>query len=312
MLMEQAATNYARTQADGLDNIAPTSLQGKAAWQYAQSDNFFSPEEQAAVLRRELEPYLAELETKLNQIGWGRDHLEKLPALQDALFSGRPTVPLEINLSQDLKMFGSLRIIMTEAGPDIRITPLQQNLSIPESIGGVRLSPAEQQQLYREGALPRPLLVPENGTFIPTFLRVDDQTNTIELWRVKPEQLPTKLMGIDLTKDQQLQLVSGNPVRLSGLIDRQGEPFNATVSISPARQELQFSDVNRLDMAVKPDNQHRQQVAQNNDGAKTDLTRSQEVAIGAPTMSNSQRQTVEKLLEVKQDQQPSGNKLKVH
>ena len=310
--MEQTATNFARTQADGLDNIAPTTLQGQAAWQYAQSDNFFSPEEQAAVLRRELEPYRAQLETKLTQIGWGPDSLAKLPTIQDALFSGRQTVPLEISISQDLKMFGCLRIVMTDAGPDLRITPLQQALTIPESISGVRLSPAEQQQLYREGALPRPLLVPENGQFVPTFLRVDTQTNTIELWRVKAEQLPTKLMGIDLTKDQQLQLVSGHAVRLSGLTDRQGEPFNATVSISAARQELQFSDVNRLDVAVKPDNKHRQQVAQNNDGAKTDLTRSQEVAIGAPTMSNSLRETVEKLLEGKQENQSSGQKLKVH
>ncbi|WP_461094450.1 DUF3945 domain-containing protein [Spirosoma gilvum] len=310
--MEQAAINFARTQADGLDNIAPTSLQGKAAWQYAQSDNFFSSEEQAAVLRRELEPYHAQLETRLGQIGWGPDHLAKLPTIQDALFSGRQTVPLEISLGQGLKMYGCLRIVMTDEGPDIRITPLQQALTIPEIIGGVRLSPIEQQQLYREGALPRPLLVPKNGAFVPTFLRVDTQTNTVELWRVKPEQLPTKLMGIDLTKDQQLQLVSGHAVRLTGLVDRQGEPFDATVTISAARQQLQFTNINRLDMAVKPERRFTQQIAHNNEGAKTDQACSQEVAIGAPAINNSQRETVEKLLEGKQELQPSGNKLKVH
>lgn len=310
--MEQSTINYARTQADGLDNVAPTVSQGQAAWQYAQSDNFLSPEEQAAVMRRELEPFRSQLEAKLAQIGWGPDHLATHPTIEAALFSGQQTVPLEFCLTHELKMNGCLRIMMTDNGPDIRVTPLQQTLEIPQEIGGIRLSKTEQQQLFQEGALPRPFLVPENGTFVPTFLRVDSNTNTVEFWRVKAEHLPTKLMGIDLTKDQQLQLVSGHAVRLTGLVDRQGETFDATVSISAARQQLQFSDVNRLDMTVKPDNRYTQQVAHNNEGTRTDQTRSQETAIGSPIMSNSQRETVEKLLEGKPNQQPTGNKLQVH
>jgi hypothetical protein len=141
---------------------------------------------------------------------------------------------------------------------------------------------------------------------------VDGQTNTVELWRVRAEQLPTQLMGVDLTKDQQLQLASGHAVRLGGLLDGQGEPFNATVRISPAKQELQFTDINRLDVAFKPDNTHRQQVQQNNEGAKTDQAQSLEAAIGARTISHNQLETVQKLLGSQPDQKQTGPKHHVH
>jgi hypothetical protein len=199
-------------------------------------------------------------------------------------------------------MEGRLRIVMTENGPDIRITPVQRQLIIPDEVEGVKLSTREKQQLMMEGALPRPFMMADQGGYVPTYLRIDDQTNTVELWRIRPEMLPTKLMGIDLTKDQQLQLANGHAVRLSGLLDQQGEPFTATVNISAAQKELQFSDISRLTIGVKPDNDYRQQLALNNEGAKTDVARSQELSTGQTTISNHQRKIMQQLLEGKQEQ----------
>lgn len=296
--MNTESIDYARTQADGLDNIAPTTLQGERAWQYAQSDNFFSPEEQADVMRQQLEPYRAQLESKLGAIGWPADHLLNSPSIEQALFSGQPTESMGVFIGPDLKLYGSLRIVMTDAGPDIRITSTQLGLTIPEQINGVHLSKAEQQQLQQEGALPRPFLMPDKGEYVPTFVRVDSATNTVELWRVKAEELPTKLMGIDLTKDQQMQLVHGHPVRLTGLLDQQGEPFAATVSISAAKQSLQFADLSRLDVTLKPGQEYKQQLAQNNEGAKTDITKSREVAVGAPVVSHQQSEAIKEVLDI--------------
>lgn len=310
--MEQAATTYAKIQADGYDNIAPTTLQGQQAWQYAQSDNFLSSEEASAVIQKQLEPHRAQIEAKLTQLGYPPEHLAKHPHLEDALFSGQQTSLMKVRVTQELKMEGRLRVVMTEDGPDIRITPTKSALTIPDRIAGILLSNADKEQLALEGALLRPYLIADKGEYIPTYLRVDPQTNTVELWRVRAEQLPTKLLGIDLTNDQQLQLVNGYPVRLRGLIDQQGETFNATVSISPARQQLQFTDFSRLDVVLKPDQQYRTQLAHNNEGAKTDLTRSQETAVGTPILSNSQLETVQKLLEGKQEQQATVHKMKVH
>jgi len=216
-----------------------------------------------------------------------------------------------VRVTPDVKLEGRLRIVMTDEGPDIRITPVIPALTIPDQVAGIKLSNVEKQQLAQEGALPRPFLVADKGEYVPTYLRVDAQTNTVELWRVRAEQLPTKLLGIDLTKDQQLQLVNGHPVRLTGLLDKQGEAFSATVSISPARQQFQFTNVDRVDLALRPDNEHRTQVAHNNEGAKTDLTRSQETAIGAPALTNNQRETVQKLLEGKPEQGTTGQRVKI-
>lgn len=309
--MEQIATNYARSQADGHDNLAPTTMQGKQAWQFAQTDNFFSPEEAAAVLRKQLEPYRPQLEAKLSQIGFPPDHLANHPHLGEALFSGQPTGLMNVRITPEVKLEGRLRIVMTEEGPDIRITPVKPALTIPDQVAGIKLSNVEKQQLAQEGALPRPFLIADKGEYVPTYLRVDAQTNTVELWRVRAEQLPTKLLGVDLTKDQQLQLVNGHPVRLSGLLDKQGEAFSATVSISPTRQQFQFANVDRVDLALRPDNEHRTQLAHNNEGAKTDLTRSQETAIGAAVLTNNQRETVQKLLEGKPEQGTTGHRVKI-
>jgi len=294
--------NYARTQADGYDNISPTMLQGQQAWQYAQSDNFLSPEEASAVMRQQLEPYRAQIEAKLTQIGYPAHHLSSRPDLEEALYSGQKTSPIKVYITPDLQLEGRLRIVMTDNGPDIRITPVQPSLTIPDELAGIRLSKGEKQQLAQEGALPRPFMIADKGDYVPTYLRIDEQTNTVELWRLRPEMLPTKLMGIDLTKDQQLQLANGHAVRLSGLLDKQGEPFTATVNVSATQKELQFSDVSRLVNVLRVDSDHRQQVTLNNDGAKSDLTKSQEITTGQTIVSNSQREVMQQLLEGKQEQ----------
>ena len=305
--MTDASLQYARIQADGADNIAPTPMQGQQAWQYAQSDNFFSPEEQTAVMRQKLEPYRAQIEAKLAEVGYP---LDKNPQIEGALFGGRSTDLLRVNLSPESQLVGSLRVVMTDGGPDIRITPVQPTLTIPKEIEGIYLSKTEQQQLKEEGALPRPFLIPEKGEYVPTFLRVDSKTNTIELWQVKAEELPTKLMGIDLNRDQQLQLAHGHAVRLNGLLDNQGEPFNATVSVSASKQALQFADLSRLDVSIKPAQEFKTQLAQNNEGAKTDLTKGQEKAVGLPGISSQQSDTIKQLLEMEPHQQEQGQKLR--
>lgn len=302
---------YAQTQADAYDNIAPTSLQAQQAWQYAQTDNFFSPEEASVVMRQQLEPYRAQIEAKLTQIGFPPEHLAKHPHIEDALFSGERTGRMKVQVSPEIKLEGRLRIVMTGDGPTLCITPVKHQLTIPNEVGGVRLSKGEKEQLVREGALPRPFLIADQGDYVPTYLRVDRLSNTIELWRVRPELMPAKLLNIDLTKDQQLQLANGHAVRLSGLVDKQGEPFNATVSISATQKELQFTDLSRLNVNLKPDSENRQQLAINNEGAKTDLTRSQEMVIGSPTVSNHHREMMQQLLEGKMEQKLSGPKQRI-
>lgn len=304
---------YARTQADGLDNIAPTAQQGAAAWQYAITDGFLSSDEQAAMLRQQIEQARPDLEAKLVAVGIDRAFLDKYPKVEQDLFSGQRSDLIIINLPQGIRLTGSLRIAVTETGPEVRITPYQPALNIPAQVKGFPVTEEQKKELMRDGSTSRPTMVPDNGSYVPVYLRVDPLTNTVDLWKVKPEMMPTKLMGIDLTKAQQMQLAAGHPVKLDGLKDSQGETYQGTVSISASKQSLQFSDVSRQDMSIEPVEKHEEQLAQNSHGAKTDATRHAEVISGQTGVSKAQTESIKRLIEGRDDkkeQKPSkGNRV---
>ncbi|RCR67075.1 MULTISPECIES: DUF3945 domain-containing protein [Larkinella] len=298
--------DFARTQADGLDNIAPTATQAAAASQYAVTDGFLSSSEQEAVLRQ-IATERPVLQKKLDEVGIDRVYLAMHPEVEQALFSGKQTPVVTIQLPNELELQGRLRIALTDQGPQLRITPVHPELEIPEKVGDLKLTPQERSELEQKGYVDRSLAIAENGGFVSGFLRVDNQTNTVDLWRVNPETLPSKLLGIDLTRDQQIALVCGHPVKLSGLKDKQGEPFDATVSISAGKQGLQFSDIGRPDLSLKPDEKFKQQLGQNNEGAKTDHTRGLEERAGQSTVANAQTETIKRLMDP--DEKPDQHKL---
>ncbi len=296
--------DHAKNQADAYDNLAPTSDQGQQAWQYAQSDSFSSAEELTAVQRHKLEPYRSQIEEKLAGIGYPPHHLAKYPELEDGLYSGKKTGILDVFVAPGVVIEGRFRVGLTENGPEIFVTPYYRQLTVPDEVNGIRLSERDKQDLIQERSIQRPFLLSDKGENVPTYLRVDEQTNTVELWRVRPEMLPPKLMGVDLTRDQQLQLAHGHAIRLHGLTDRQGEPFDATICISATRKELQFSDFNRLSVNLKPDKDFRQQLALNDEGSKTDLTRSREIRSGGTITSNYQDETLSRKLDYDADHAP--------
>ena len=159
---------YARTQADGLDNIAPTQTQAAAASQYAVTDNFLSSSEQEAVLRQ-IATERPVLQKKLDEVGITRDYLAVNPDVERALFSGKSTPVLTIDLPNDLKLEGRLRIAITENGPQLRITPVRSELSIPDKVGELKLTQQERSELEQNGYVDRSITIPENGGFVSGF-----------------------------------------------------------------------------------------------------------------------------------------------
>lgn len=288
--------DFARTQADGFDNIAPTDQQAAAASHYAVTDGFLSPSEQEAILRQ-IATERPLLLKKLDEVGIDKIYLAMNPEVEQTLFSGRPTPVVTIILPNELELRGRLRIASTEQGPQLRITPVHSALVIPDKVGGLKLTDQERIDLQQKGFVDKAIQLPENGGFVAGFLRVDKETNTVDVWRVQPETLPKKLLGIDLTRNQQIALVCGHPIKLSGLMDRQGEPFDATVSISPGKQGIQFDDISRPDVALQPDHKYKQQIAQNNDGAKTDQTRGLEERSGVTVVTSSTTVTLKRLID---------------
>lgn len=63
--------------------------------------------------------------------------------------------------------------------------------------------------------------------------------------------------------------------------------------------------MNRLGLAIKPDSQHREQLALNDDGNKTDQTRQQELTMGQAVVTNQEREIMQQLLDDKAEQRLS-------
>jgi hypothetical protein len=306
------AKDYARSQADGLDNIALTQQQAAAASQYAVTDGFLSSEEQDAVLRRQIAPERQVLQAKLDEVGITREYLATHPEVEHALFSGKSTPVITIYLPNDLQLQCRLRIAVTDQGPQIRITPVHPELALPEKVGGLQLTQQEQEDLRQKGFVDKAIQLAENGGFAAGFLRVDKGTNTVDVWRVQPETMPTKLLGIDLTRDQQIALVCGYPVKLSGLKDQQGGSYDATFTVNVAKQGIQLSDLSRPDVSLRPDEKFKSQLAVNNEGAKTDQIRGLEEKSGQAINSDTQKETVKNTVTDDEQGKQTGKKLRPH
>ncbi|MFC5410706.1 DUF3945 domain-containing protein [Larkinella bovis] len=284
-------STYARTQAEAIDNLAPTQQQAAAATQYAITDGYLNSAEQEAIIKQ-IGAERPQFQKKLDEVGITKEFLAANPDVEKALFHGRSTPVLTLELPNDLQLQGRLRIAITEQGPQLRVTPVHENLLIPDKVGDIRLTQQERDELKEKGFVNQAIQMPEKGGFVAGFLRVDKETNTVDVWRVNPETLPSKLLGIDLTRDQQIALACGHPVKLSGLKDQKGEPYDATVSINVGKQSLQFSDLSRSGVSIKTEDKFKPQLALNNEGAKTDQTLGLEQKTGHTINSNAQQEAI--------------------
>jgi hypothetical protein len=91
-------------------------------------------------------------------------------------------------------------------------------------------------------------------------------------------RVPKKLLGVDLTEKQHSDLKAGQTVYVSGMKDKEGQDFNAYVKVNTEKNKLDFFKWNpnkakKQGAEVTPDNAHKTQVAKNNDGKTTEVTK---------------------------------------
>ena len=292
---------FAQTQANSLDNIAPTTLQAKMAREYSLTDHFLNMEEQSTVLQREIDGDRPLIKTKLHEIGISPALLATRPEIEKALFSGRSTPVLSIQLPNDLAMQGRLRVEMTEHGARLRVTPVLGELKIPDKVGDLPLTPQEKQDLQQQGFLERPLQVSQNGSFVPAYLRVDSETNTVSSWKVRPDMLPNQLFGIQLTREQQLQLAAGYSVQLIGLKDPQGDYFEATVAVSVEKQGLRITSTKPMKLQVRPGENPEQQLIKPTDQTGKNPVRKPNETSVTPSVDSTPNEKLTRLLSAEEE-----------
>lgn len=100
------------------------------------------------------------------------------------------------------------------------------------------------------------------------------QGNKEEQSQQKKFYIPKRLLGVDLSKEQQESLREHKTIYLTGMTDREGQPFNAYVKVNAEEEKLNFFKWNP-DKAQKvtPDNDSKTQVAVNSEGKTNEATK---------------------------------------
>ncbi|NDV70294.1 DUF3945 domain-containing protein [Dysgonomonas sp. 25] len=91
-------------------------------------------------------------------------------------------------------------------------------------------------------------------------------------------RIPTKLLGAELSEQQQKDLKEHKTIYVTGMTDKKGEPFNAYIKVNVEKEKLDFFRWNpdkakKQGAEVKPDNASKTQVAVNSEGKANEATK---------------------------------------
>ena len=114
-------------------------------------------------------------------------------------------------------------------------------------------------------------------------------------------RIPTKLGGVELTKQQQDELKGEKTIYVKGLTDKKGQTYNAYIKVNIEKGKLDFFKWNPDKAQTKtPDNAHKTQEAVNSQGKTNEATKE----VKEP-MKKGQTQPTEK-----QQEKKTGNQQK--
>lgn len=91
-------------------------------------------------------------------------------------------------------------------------------------------------------------------------------------------RIPSKLLGVELSEQQQKDLKENKTIYVTGMTDKAGEPFNAYIKVNTEKEKLDFFRWNpdkakKQGAEVTPDNASKTQVAVNSEGKTNEATK---------------------------------------
>lgn len=188
----------------------------------------------------------------------------------------------------------------------LEAVPLDK-LTVSQNLKGVELSPEQQQALKEgkkvlvEGMTSKNTIGTDNPRKFDAYVQFNAakggydfsydgldrnkyQQNNKQGQNQNGEQqnqvrIPKKLLGVDLTEDQQSRLRDNKAVYVQGMVkDGKGEPFNAYVKVNNEKGKLDFFKWNpdkakKQGAEVTPANESKTQVAVNSQGKTNEATK---------------------------------------
>ncbi len=180
-----------------------------------------------------------------------------------------------------------------------------KNVRIPKEIKGVALNDNQRQDLREGRAVYLEGMKAKSGKKFDAYVQISGSERGIvfsfdELRKKQAEEqkqdgvrIPTKLGGVDLTKEQRSELQNGGVIYVENMLDKQGKTYNAYVKVNNEKGKLDFFRWDpRQKQGVSPDNKATTQTAVNSEGKSNEATKGlkEPLAQGQSEPKNEQQQ----------------------
>lgn len=176
-------------------------------------------------------------------------------------------------------------------------------IKIPNEVKGVALNDGQKKDLSEGKVVYLEGMTSKNGKEFNATVRIDADKRSLEFKfdntnKLSQEQqqsnkqnqsqaqeqkfrIPTKLLGVELSKEQQQNLRENKTIYVTGMLDKKGEPFNAYIKVNAEKEKLDFFKWNpdrakKQGAEVTPDNNSKTQVAVNSEGKTNEATKKNE------------------------------------
>ena len=167
-----------------------------------------------------------------------------------------------------------------------------KRVRIPDEIKGAKLSEQQKKELAEGKAVYVEGMKAKNGKNFNATIQINADKRGVEFHfgnqlketqqqgKTQTEQadktlkVPSKLLGRDVSPEEQAKLKEGKTVYMEGFTDKKGQPFNAYVKPDFKEGRFRFITPEKYEkQQVTPDNASKTQVAVNSDGKTNEATK---------------------------------------
>ena len=195
-------------------------------------------------------------------------------------------------------------------------------IKIPDELKGVKLSEQQKQELREGKGVYIENMLSKNLKPFSATVQVNADKRGLEFHfpdarrqaqnqneKIKQGEVPETFRKVKLSEDQKESLKDGCTVYVSGMKDKQGRNYSGYMTLNKEQGKIDFMFPGQYKEVLKsglviPDNRHKVQVANNNDGAKTEVTKKVDEPMkqGQSQPTEKQQEKQEKKEEQKQNQ----------
>mgnify|MGYP000916629310 CR=1 FL=1 len=199
----------------------------------------FAPAQKATAINPE------EVDWKeMERIGLSKEKLEQSGNLEKMLnWQKSDLLPIAIPFGNDV-IYTEARVALrhdADGKLGLAIHTLRKEPQLDFPYMGYRFSDDDKATLRHNGNLGKMVeLTPKNGEPFKAYVSIDPQTNELIALKADRVTIPKEIKGVLLTDEQYRDLSEGKPVKVEGMLSRNGKPFDATLQVNAERKGIEF------------------------------------------------------------------------